>query len=115
MFNLCHVLEFVIYSLDNRPFPDQDLVCDGHKCTFHVVSEFSKELYPMSLTSFPEMFSRKAVIDMGGEIPYSSITLGTLVDKGNDIFPPAEIIVSTSDNGTPAAELPASCSWTRSS
>ena len=45
-----------------------------------------------------------AVIDMGGETSYSSVALGTLVDKGNDIFPPVNVIVSTSGNGTDFTE-----------
>ena len=45
-----------------------------------------------------------AVIDMGGETRYSSVALGTLVDKGNDIFPPVNVIVSTSGNGTDFTE-----------
>ena len=44
------------------------------------------------------------VIDMGGETSYSSVALGTLVDKGNDIFPPLNVVVSTSDNGTDFTE-----------
>ena len=39
------------------------------------------------------------VIDMGGNETYSSITLGTLIDKANDIFPPVSITASISDNG----------------
>ena len=45
-----------------------------------------------------------AVIDMGGNTAYSSVALGTLVDKGNDIFPPVNVIVSTSGNGTDFTE-----------
>lgn len=45
-----------------------------------------------------------AVIDMGGETRYSSVALGTLVDKGNDIFPPVNVIVSTSGNGADFTE-----------
>ena len=45
-----------------------------------------------------------AVIDMGGEIRYTSVALGTLVDKGNDIFPPVNVIVSTSGNGADFTE-----------
>lgn len=43
-------------------------------------------------------------VDMGGETAYGSVTLGTLVDKPNDIFPPLNIVVSTSDNGTDFTE-----------
>lgn len=43
-------------------------------------------------------------IDMGGQASYSSVALGTLVDKGNDIFPPLNVVVSTSDNGTDFTE-----------
>lgn len=38
-------------------------------------------------------------IDMGGQTAYSSVALGTLVDKGNDIFPPLDVTVSTSQDG----------------
>ena len=43
-------------------------------------------------------------VDMGGSIPYSSVALGTLIDKGNDIFPPLEMTVSTSEDGTSYTE-----------
>ena len=45
-----------------------------------------------------------AVIDMGGNTAYSSVALGTLIDKPNDIFPPLNVVVSTSDNGTDFTE-----------
>lgn len=44
MFNLSHVLEFVIDSLDNRPLPDQNLVCNAHERPFHVVPDFREQL-----------------------------------------------------------------------
>ena len=45
-----------------------------------------------------------ATVDMGGNTPYSSVALGTLIDKGNDIFPPLELTVSTSEDGTAYTE-----------
>lgn len=47
VFNLGHVLEFVIDCLNNGPFSEQDLVGDGHERTFHVVPDFCEELYPV--------------------------------------------------------------------
>lgn len=43
-------------------------------------------------------------LDMGGHIHYSQIRLGTLIDKPNDIFPPASITVSTSRDGVSYTE-----------
>ena len=57
MFNLCHILEFVIYSLDNRPFSDQDLVRDGHESAFHVVPEFRKKPYAIHKQFFKQPFA----------------------------------------------------------
>lgn len=38
-------------------------------------------------------------IDMGGEQAYGSVTLGTMVIKDEDIFPPLNVVVSTSEDG----------------
>lgn len=39
------------------------------------------------------------LIDLGDNKTFSSITLGALIDKANDIFPPVAITVSTSEDG----------------
>lgn len=43
-------------------------------------------------------------IDMGGAKPYGSVRLGTLVQKGEWIFPPSTLVVSTSDDNETFAE-----------
>ena len=42
----------------------------------------------------------EAKIEMGGEVSYSSVTLGTMVIKDEDVFPPLSLVVSTSDDGS---------------
>lgn len=37
-------------------------------------------------------------IEMDGETPYSSVTLGTMVQKGEDIFNPLDVVVLVSDD-----------------
>ena len=44
VFNLSHILEFIIDGLNQRPFPQEDLVRDGHDLAFHVVLEFCDQL-----------------------------------------------------------------------
>lgn len=41
----------------------------------------------------------EAMIDMGGEQTYSAVTLGTMVIKDEDVFPPLNVTVCTSDDG----------------
>ena len=41
----------------------------------------------------------EAVIDMGGEIPYSKVTIGTFIEKGDFIFNPLDLTISTSEDG----------------
>lgn len=44
VFNLGHILEFVIDGLDQRSFPQEDLVRDGHDLPLHVVLELGNQL-----------------------------------------------------------------------
>ena len=44
VFNLSHILEFIINCLNQRPFPQEDLVRDSHDLAFHVVLEFCNQL-----------------------------------------------------------------------
>ena len=44
------------------------------------------------------------VIDMSGA-SYSEVCLGTLVSKGEDIFPPLTLVASTSDDGETFTEV----------
>ena len=81
VFDLGHVLELVVDSLDDGAISKQDLVGDDHECTFHVVPEFGKELYavtdheqfleqplayePLVPDEFPGMFSLNAAFLSG--------------------------------------------------
>ena len=44
VFNLGHILEFVIDGLDQRSFPQEDLVRDGHNLPLHIVLELGNQL-----------------------------------------------------------------------
>ncbi len=44
VFNLGHILEFVIDGLDQRSFPQENLVRDGHDLPLHVVLELGNQL-----------------------------------------------------------------------
>ena len=45
MLRLCNVLQFVIDSLDDCPFPEHDSVRYGHQCPLHVTFQFGDKLY----------------------------------------------------------------------
>jgi len=44
MLNLRDVLQLVIYSFDDSPFPQHELVKQRHKLVLHVFSEFGDQL-----------------------------------------------------------------------
>lgn len=44
VFNPSHILEFIIDGFNQRPFPQEDLVRDGHYLSFHVALEFCNQL-----------------------------------------------------------------------
>lgn len=45
MFNLCNVLQLVIYRFYDGTFPKQQFVRHAHQSTFHVVFKFGDKLY----------------------------------------------------------------------
>ena len=45
MFNLCNVLQLVIYCFYDGTFPKQQFVRHAHQSTFHVVLKFGDKLY----------------------------------------------------------------------
>lgn len=46
-----------------------------------------------------------AVIEMGGETSYSSVTIGTFIRKGDYVFNPLDLTVSVSENGKEYTEV----------
>jgi hypothetical protein len=54
MFNLAHVLEFIVHGLDDRPFSQHNLVMHCHQAVFHVVTYPCNQLYPIREKYFAE-------------------------------------------------------------
>ena len=74
VFNLSHILEFIIDGLNQRPFPQEDLVRDGHDLAFHVVLEFCNQL-----NAIHKEFGEEVIAD----VPLVSHKLAKyLLDKG---------------------------------
>lgn len=44
MLNLCHVLQFVVDGLNQRSFAQENLVCDGHDLSLHIVLQLGNQL-----------------------------------------------------------------------
>ena len=44
VFDLRHILEFVIDGLNQRPFPQEDLIRDGHNLPLHIVLKLGNQL-----------------------------------------------------------------------
>ena len=56
MHGLCHVLQFIVNGLNNRPLPEHDLVIDGHQPVLHVAPESRHEVYPVGEEAGKEGF-----------------------------------------------------------
>lgn len=78
MFSLSHVLEFVIDSLDNRPLPNQNLVCNAHECTFLVVPDFREQQNAIN-----EQFLEEHLVDVSlvpDELPGNDLQKGRVLE-----------------------------------
>ena len=62
MHGLCHVFQFVVNGLNNRPLPEHDLVIDGHQPVLHVAPESRHKVYPVGEETGEEGFGDVSLV-----------------------------------------------------
>ena len=75
MFNLSHVLQFVINRLNDGPFPEQNLVRDTHQRVLHLVFELGYQLDTVDEEFTEQVFTNVAPIGYNLAIQFLSETL----------------------------------------
>ena len=62
MLYLRDVLQFIIYSFDDCPLAQENLVRDAHHSTFHVALEFCDELYAINEEFLEEILADVSLV-----------------------------------------------------
>ena len=54
---LCNVLQFIIYSLNDRPLSEKQFVRNAHQCSFHIAFQLSNKLYAINKQPLEEILT----------------------------------------------------------
>ena len=71
MFYLTGVLQFIVDSLDDRPFPEEYLVIEIHQRVLHVLFQLCHQVYVINEEHFEEVLAN--IPPVGEELPEESL------------------------------------------
>lgn len=96
MFYLADVLEFVVDSLDDRPFPEEDFVIEIHQRVLHVPFQLCHQVYVVNEEHLEEVLAD--IPPVGEEFPEESLGKRPVLQR----FP----VVDVSRRQLPLDDLP---------